>query len=257
MNAYALVYDRQLAAPLRARPFFSGGKVRIPLSGLDRDIAAATLRSAQGIAALALDNRGDGTGELALTPAGTPPGRFAFDLVVRYSDGIQHVDDKLAGELIVPAELAIRFTEHGTVRVDFPFALAVAPALVDPGSYRIEALEARSVPLRIRSVGREERRIDPATGRPIPVSDPRYVELFVLPEASGAYRLTISPLLAFAGGMAGPWSGSFTARLVKRAFAERTIGPHAAHAHELPPGVVLSALFAEDERAGGRGGRRG
>ncbi len=255
MSAYAFAYDRQIAAPAAGRPFLQGGQICVPLAGLDPDIAAASMQGGHGITSLALDNRRDGTGVLVLTPTGTPTGRYAFDAVVRYSDGIQHVDEKLAGEVVARSELRITFTEHGTVRVDFSVTLAITPALVAPGTYRIEALDG-AAPLSVRSVGREERRID-ASGRTTPATDPRYVELFVAPATTGRYRLHIGSLPAFAGGTAGPWSGTFTARLVKRAFAERTIGPRTAHAHELAPGVVLSALFSEDERAGGRGGKNG
>ncbi len=255
MSAYALVYDRRLAAPVAGRAFLRADRIIVPLARLDRDIDFVALQSSRGIAVLALDNYRDGTGALVLTPASTPAGRHSFDAVVRYSDGIQHVDDKVAGEVVAPAELRITFTEHGTVRVDFPIALAITPALVEPGTYRIEALEG-AAPLTARSVGREERRIVPG-GRTSPAEDPRYVELFVTPATVGRYRLFVAPLPAHSGGMAGPFSGELVARLVKRTFAERTIGPRAAHAHELAPGVVLSALFSEDERAGGRGGRRG
>jgi len=257
MSAYAFAYDRQIGAPTSSRPFLQNGQICVPLVGLDPDIATASMQSGHGIASLALDNRRDGTGVLALTPTRTPTGRYAFDLVVRYSDGIQHVDDKLAGEVVAPSELRITFTEHGTVRVDLPVALAVTPALTDATAYGIDALEAASPPMRVRSVGREERRVDGQAGLVRPVDDPTYLELFVAGEASGEYRLHLPALRTFAGGAFGPTSGTFFARLVKRGFAERTLGPRSAHAHELAPGVVLSALFAEDERAGGRGGSRG
>ncbi len=253
MNAYALLYDRQIAPPAHGLPFVRAGLVIVPLTGLDRDLSMAEVLSAgEGILRIALSNHGDRTGELRLIPSRALLGRFAFSLAVRYADGIQHTDSKLSGEVFVPAELRIRFTEHGTVRVDFPMPLAVTPALTEPARYRIEPLGGGAW-LQVRTVGREERRPDPGTGRVAPIDDPTYLELFVSPLVAGRYRLHLPPLATRAGGVFGPASGEFVTRLVKRGFAEKTLGPRVAHAHELAPGVVLSAIFAEDERAAGRG----
>ena len=257
MNAYPLVYDRRLARPAWGPPFVRARLIVLPLARLDTDVVIAELLSSRGVAAISIANRGDGTGELLLVPSAPLRGQYPFSLAVRYSDSIQHDDDKLDAVALVPGELPITFTEHGTVRVDLPVALAVTPALTDATAYGIDALEAASPPMRVRSVGREERRVDGQAGLVRPVDDPTYLELFVAGEASGEYRLHLPALRTFAGGAFGPTSGTFFARLVKRGFAERTLGPRSAHAHELAPGVVLSALFAEDERAGGRGGSRG
>jgi hypothetical protein len=257
VNAYSFTYDRQIARPAPGPPVVRGSAIVLPLAALDRDLRTAELLpGCRGIAGLALVNRGDGRGELRLTPPSALRGRYPFALVLRYSDGIQHVDDKLEGEVFVAAELVIRFTEHGTVRVDLPVTLAVTPALTEPGRYRLEPLDGGR-PLQIRTVCREERRLNRATGRVEPIDDPMYLELFVTPQLSGRHRLHLPALAIRAGGLYGPVSGELVARLVKRGFAEKTLGPRAAHAHELAPGVVFSAIFAEDERAGGRGGSRG
>ena len=259
MNGYAFVYDRQIAPPAWGRAFVVSGRLAIPLRDLDRDIFLATLLpGSQGVSSLRLANHVDGTGMLSAVPAGPLEGRHGISLAVRYSDGIQHVDAQLTAEVGVPRALAITFTDHGTVRIDFPARLAVTPALTSPDAYRIEPLDGASAPLAIQKVGREERRADPA-GVLRAVSDPTYVELFVVPATTGQYRLTVPVLRTLEGGLFGPASGDFTARLVKRAFAVRTIGPKSAHGHELAPGVVLSALFAQDERSAGRGsgGERG
>lgn len=255
MNAYALVYDRQIARPAWSAPFLRGGRVVVPLGRLDRDIhAAVLLQGSRHVTAPRLANRGDGTGELIFTPGDSVTGRFSFVAHVRYSDGIQHVEDTVDAEVLAAAELAVRYTEHGTVRVDLPVPLAVTPALLDPAAYRIVPLEGP--PLRVRTVGREMRRPD-AEGRIRSVDAPTYLELFVTPHAAGTYRLELPALRTYAGRTFGPASGTFVARLVKRSLGERTLGPRSAHGHELAPGVVLSALFAEDERAGGHGAGRG
>jgi hypothetical protein len=257
VNAYTLVYDRQIAPPAWGRPFVRAGAIVLLLTGLDRVLRTADLLpGSRGIARVSLVNRGDRTGELRLAPSGALRGSYAFALVVRYSDSIQHADDKLEGEEVAAAELAIRFTEHGTVRVDLPVALAVTPALMEPTRYRLEPLDG-AAPLQVRTVGREERRMSVATGRIEAVDDPTYLELFVTPAQAGRHRVHLPALATRGGGVYGPVSGEFVARLVKRGFAEKTLGPRAAHAHELAPGVVFSAIFAEDERAGGRGGSRG
>lgn len=253
MNAYGLVYDRRIAAPRWGLPFLRGPAIVVPLEDIAPDIAGAALLSGgREIAALSLVRRGGRSGELVLTPAAPPHGRLRFSIVVRYTDGIQLVDDKVDGQVLAASELAIRFTEHGTVRVDLPVPLAVTPALLDPTGYRLVAVEGP--PVRIRSVGRELRRPD-AGGQVRRVDDPSYLELFVAPSPSGTYRLEVPALRTRDGATFGPASSTFQARLVKRGFGERTLGPRTAHAHELAPGVVLSALFAEDERAAGRGGR--
>jgi len=253
MNAYPLVYDRQIARPTWGGPFVRDRAIVVPLRALDRDLGPVEVRpGSRGIAAALLENRGDGTGQLRLVPSGALRGRYAFELVVRYSDGIQHVDDKLGGEVFVAAELSIRFTEHGSVRVDLPVALAVTTALTEAARYRLEPL-GDSPPLHIRTIGREERRASALTGRIEPIDDPTYLELFVAPAAAGRYRLHLPALTTRAGGVFGPAGGELVARTVKRAFAEKTLGPRIAHAHELAPGVVLSAILAEDERQGGRG----
>jgi hypothetical protein len=252
MNAYPFVYDRRIARPEASRPFVRGAAILIPLLRLDRDLVGAELLpGSRGIARIALENHRDGTGELVLAPSGAMRGRYGFTLAARYTDGIQHVDDKLDGEVFAAAELAIRFTEHGTVRVDLPVPLAVTPALTDPSAYAITAFDG-GAPMHIRSVGREERRPD-AAGRVRGIDDPTYLEFFVSTAAIGVFRLDLPLLRTREGGAFGPASGLFSARLVKRGFAERTLGPRSAHAHELAPGVVVSALFAEDERAAGRG----
>jgi hypothetical protein len=258
MNAYAFSYDRQIARPGWRTPRVRANRIVLPLFALDRDISlVALLPGTRGITRAELVNGGSGAGELVLFPSAPLAGRYAFSLVLRYSDGIQHVDDRLEAEVLVPAEpLRIRFTEHGTVRVDLPVALAVTATLTDPGAYRIEALETATQAMQVRSVGREERRPD-AAGMLRPVSDPTYLELFVTGGTTGIYRLHLPALPTAAGGVFGPVSRTFVARLVKRGFAERTLGPKSGHAHEIAPGIVISAIFAEDERAGGREGGRG
>ncbi len=258
MNAYRLVYDRQIVRPAWGPPFLRGDRIVLPLFGLDRDIVSVTLLpGCQGIARAELANLGRGTGDLLLFPSAPLIGRYAFALAVRYSDGIQSVDDKLEGEVRAKgAPLRIRFTEHGTVRVDLPVGLAVTATLTEPATYRMETVEAGAAPMQVRSVGREERRPD-AVGVVRPVSDPTYLELFVTGGVTGTYRLHLPALPTATGGVFGPASGTFVARLVKRGFAEKTLGPRSAHAHELATGVVLSAMFAEDERCGGREGGRG
>ena len=254
MNAYVLEHDAQLGRPVWAPPFVRAGRIVLPLVVLDRDVVAAVLLLGTiGASGVRLVHVGRGHGELELRPDGPLVGHHALSLRLRYSDGIQHVDDRVDTNVQAPAgALRIEFTEHGTVRVELPVPLAVTPLLTTPSAYRIEVTEPGRAPLEIRTVGREERRPD-AAGTLRPISDPRYLELFVS-GAPGRYRLHLPALATIDGGVFGPASGTFVARLVKRGFAERTLGARRAHAHELAPGVVLSALFAEDERAGGRGG---
>lgn len=258
MNGFAFVLDAQIARPAWRPPFLRAGRLVLPVLALDRDITSVELRSGtRGATTAELRNGGRGQGELLLVPSAPPAGRYRISLDLRYSDGIQHVDDKLEAEVLAPSgSLGIRFTEHGTVRVDLPVALAVTPALMEPSRYRLEPLDG-AAPLQVRGVGREERRMSVATGRIEAVDDPTYLELFVTPAQAGRHRLHLPALAMRGGGVYGPVSGDFIARLVKRGFAEKTLGPRAAHAHELAPGVVFSAIFAEDERAGGRGGDRG
>ncbi len=254
MNAYPFLYDRQIAPPRHGGPFVRAGVIIVPLTELDRDLSMVELLpTSDAIARAGLSNRGDGTGELRLEPSRAVLDRYAFSAAVRYSDGIQHALDKLSGEVFIAGRLVIRFTEHGTVRVDLPVPLAITAGLTAPERYRLEPLDG-AAPLQVRKVGHEERRPGTRSGRIEPVDDPTYLELFVTPVAAGRYRLHLPPLVTRAGGVFGPASGELAARLVKRGFAEKTLGPRVAHAHELAPGVVLSAIFAEDERAGGRGG---
>lgn len=260
MSGYVLTYDRRIRAPRWGRASFDGAIIHVPLVELCADIRSATqLPGARVAAALGFTNRGDGTGELAFPAArvAPAPGRHSFEVGVRYSDGIQHVDDLITAEVIVAARLAVVFTAHGTLRVAFPAGLAVTPALVDPRSYRIVPLVPTARPLAVTRVGREERRRDPATGRIVAVSDPTYVELEISPAAAGMYRLLIPVLRAFGGGLFGPASEAFEARLVKRVLGARTIGPRSASALGRPAAVVLDALFAEDERVAGRARRQG
>ncbi len=257
MNAFVLVPDAQLARPVCGPAFLRENVIVVPLRALDRDISSAELLAGtRGVTAVHLCNDGRGQGALELVPAAPLVGRYPLGLLVRYSDGIQHVDDQVDTVVLAPsAALRIRFTEHGTVRVDLPVSVAITPALTDRGAYRVEATEPGRAPLEVRSVGREERRAD-AQGVLRAVSAPTYLELFVS-GAPGSYRLHLPALRTIDGGVFGPASGTFVARLVKRGFAERTLGARSAHAHELAPGVVFSALFAEDERAGGREGDHG
>ncbi len=257
MNAFVFVHDTLIARPIWRQPIVPDKRIVLPLAALDRDLESVTLLpGTRGASAVRLVHRGRGTGELELTPDTPLVGPYALSLRLRYSDGIQHVDDRVDAVIEAPASaFGIRFTEHGTVRVDLPVRLAVTPLLTAPSAYRIETTDPGRPPLEVRAIGREERRPD-AAGVLRAVSDPTYLELFVS-GAPGTYRLHLPALRTTEGGVFGPTSGTFVARLVKRGFAERTLGPKSAHAQELAPGVVLSALFAEDERAGGREGGNG
>lgn len=251
MSAYRFRFDAHIAAPRWERPARDGGRVVVRLVELEPDIRHAILMTSSGVARLGFRNRGDGSGELQLVPAAAPGGRHEVDITVRYSDDIQHIEQRVRGTVVVPAALRVWFTEHGTVRVDFPSPLAVTPALLDPRSYRIEPSSPGAAPVVIRWVGREERRASATAKLTERVTAPRYIELFVEPPAPGEYRLTLPALEQADGSPIGPASASFTARVVKRVAGARHLGNRLAPDHELAAGVVLSALFAEDDRAAG------
>ncbi len=248
-NAFVLRYDRRIRRPRWAMPFFDGVVVHVPLSELDRDIDAAGLLAGASVRNMTFLNRRNGTGELLFF--GTR-GLGTLHAQIRYSDGIQFVDDEIRTTILPGGPLSAQFLPSGILRMDAPAPLAVTAALEDPRFYGIRPVGAGER-LRIVAVRRQRRRRDPGTRELVAVAEPTYLEFTLEPRVAGTFRLEIPPLRTAAGGFVGPSAPIFTARVVKRAFLERTLGPFAPRPGT-PADVVLGALAAEDDRIGGAHG---